>query len=147
MSDYESEESYSDISDYSNPDGLEHSYGDDVDSEPQQHEEEEEDDEFEVREIDESRDREDHFRRMQREEERLVPVPKDLRQCLDVLSKYEKARVLGTRAQQIAKNAPLYVPIPEEELVTLNALQIAEEELRQGAIPFVIRRYLPDGSY
>lgn len=91
------------------------------------------------------KEKEDYFRRLQREEERFAPVPADKRTCLDVLSKYEKARVLGMRAEQIAKNAPLYINITYEQLANLSALQIAEEELKQGAIPFILRRYLPNG--
>ena len=60
------------------------------------------------------------------------------------MTKYEKARVLGTRALQISKNAPLMItPQPGES----DPYKLAERELMEGKIPFIIRRYLPDGSY
>ncbi|KAF5368634.1 hypothetical protein D9758_002329 [Tetrapyrgos nigripes] len=59
------------------------------------------------------------------------------------LTKYERARILGTRALQISMNAPVLVPLDGET----DALQIAIKELSQRKIPLVIRRYLPDGSF
>ena len=59
------------------------------------------------------------------------------------LTKYERARVLGTRALQISMNAPVMVDIAGET----DPLKIAEKELREKKIPIVIRRYLPDGSH
>lgn len=59
------------------------------------------------------------------------------------MTKYEKARVLGTRALQISMNAPVMVQLSGET----DPLEIAMKELREKKIPFTIRRYLPDGSY
>ena len=59
------------------------------------------------------------------------------------LTKYEKARVLGTRALQISMNAPVMVDLDGET----DPLKIAEKELRERKIPIIIRRYLPDGSH
>eukprot|EP00882_Tetradesmus_deserticola_P002113 GHRQ01002263.1.p1 GENE.GHRQ01002263.1~~GHRQ01002263.1.p1 ORF type:complete len:145 (+),score=41.98 GHRQ01002263.1:275-709(+) len=59
------------------------------------------------------------------------------------LTKYERARVLGTRALQISMNAPVMVETHDET----DPLEIAMKELREKRIPFTIRRYLPDGSY
>mmetsp|Transcript_12373 Transcript_12373/g.26725 ORF Transcript_12373/g.26725 Transcript_12373/m.26725 type:complete len:133 (+) Transcript_12373:214-612(+) len=59
------------------------------------------------------------------------------------MSKYERARVLGTRALQISMNAPVMVALDGET----DPLEIAMKELREKKIPFTIRRYLPDGSY
>ncbi|QRV83457.1 DNA-directed RNA polymerases I, II, and III subunit RPABC2 [Ceratobasidium sp. AG-Ba] len=59
------------------------------------------------------------------------------------LTKYERARILGTRALQISMNAPVLVPLDGES----DPLQIAMKELAQRKIPLVIRRYLPDGSF
>ncbi len=60
------------------------------------------------------------------------------------MTKYEKARVLGTRALQISKNAPLMIaPLPGE----CDPYRLAERELNERKIPFIIRRYLPDGTY
>eukprot|EP00568_Trieres_chinensis_P008710 CAMPEP_0183302506 /NCGR_PEP_ID=MMETSP0160_2-20130417/8260_1 /TAXON_ID=2839 ORGANISM="Odontella Sinensis, Strain Grunow 1884" /NCGR_SAMPLE_ID=MMETSP0160_2 /ASSEMBLY_ACC=CAM_ASM_000250 /LENGTH=155 /DNA_ID=CAMNT_0025465281 /DNA_START=108 /DNA_END=575 /DNA_ORIENTATION=- len=59
------------------------------------------------------------------------------------LTKYERARVLGTRALQISMNAPVMVDLDGET----DPLKIAMKELRERKIPIVIRRYLPDGSH
>lgn len=42
------------------------------------------------------------------------PVPKDKRITTPYMTKYEKARILGTRALQIAMNAPVLVDIEGE---------------------------------
>ncbi len=60
------------------------------------------------------------------------------------LTKYERARILGARALQISKNAPIMIDIEPGEW---DPLKIAEKELVERKIPFIIRRYLPDGSY
>ncbi|CAG9324623.1 unnamed protein product [Blepharisma stoltei] len=60
------------------------------------------------------------------------------------MTKYERARILGTRAMQISRNAPVFVELDPHET---DPLIIAEKELREKKIPFIIRRYLPDGSY
>lgn len=70
-------------------------------------------------------------------------VPKELRVTTKYLTKYERARILGTRALQISMNAPVMVDIGNET----DALKIAMKELRERKIPMIIRRYLPDNSY
>jgi len=59
------------------------------------------------------------------------------------MTKYERARVLGTRALQIAMCAPVMVELEGET----DPLQIAMKELKLRKIPIIIRRYLPDQSY
>lgn len=85
------------------------------------------------------------------------------------MTKYERARILGTRALQIrcvlacpsetqyrstplisslaslfrSMNAPILVPTEGET----DPLEIAMKELAAKKIPLVVRRYLPDGSY
>ncbi|GAA5848858.1 hypothetical protein JCM9279_002965 [Rhodotorula babjevae] len=59
------------------------------------------------------------------------------------MTKYERARILGTRALQISMNAPVLVPLEGES----DPLQIAEKELAAKKIPLVVRRFLPDGSF
>ena len=59
------------------------------------------------------------------------------------MTKYERARILGTRALQISMNAPVLVDLEGET----DPLQIAQKELSQKKIPLIVRRYLPDGSY
>ena len=71
------------------------------------------------------------------------PVSPAQRVTTRFMTKYERARVLGTRALQISMNAPVMVPLEGET----DPLDIALKELRARKIPFTIRRYLPDGSY
>ena len=59
------------------------------------------------------------------------------------MTKYERARILGTRALQISMNAPVLVQLDGET----DQLEIAGKELREKRIPFTVRRYLPDGSW
>ncbi|KAI9893616.1 MAG: DNA-directed RNA polymerases I II and III subunit RPABC2 [Vezdaea aestivalis] len=70
-------------------------------------------------------------------------VPTDQRTTTPFMTKYEKARVLGTRALQISMNAPVLVDLEGET----DPLQIAKKELDAKKIPLIIRRYLPDGWY
>lgn len=60
-----------------------------------------------------------------------------------VMTKYEKASVLGKRAQQIACGA---VPLIEVTPDLTNAVDIAEEELRQKKTPFIIERDTGNGE-
>ncbi|KAI8146725.1 DNA directed RNA polymerase-like protein II polypeptide F [Fennellomyces sp. T-0311] len=59
------------------------------------------------------------------------------------MTKYERARVLGTRALQISLNAPVMVDLDGES----DPLVIAMKELREKKVPLVVRRFLPDGTY
>eukprot|EP01064_Diplonema_japonicum_P003388 TRINITY_DN12193_c0_g2_i1.p1 TRINITY_DN12193_c0_g2~~TRINITY_DN12193_c0_g2_i1.p1 ORF type:complete len:166 (+),score=29.84 TRINITY_DN12193_c0_g2_i1:55-498(+) len=58
------------------------------------------------------------------------------------LTKYERARVLGTRALQISMGAPIKVELEGET----DPLIIASKELREKKVPIIIRRNLPDGT-
>lgn len=60
-----------------------------------------------------------------------------------LLTKYEKARILGVRATQISKGAKPTIDIGDMK----DALKIAEYEFKHGDIPLIIRRHLPDGGY
>lgn len=75
--------------------------------------------------------------------EKELAVPKEERMTTPYMTKYERARVLGTRALQISMNAPVLVDLEGET----DPLQIAMKELAQQKLPLIIRRYLPDGSY
>ncbi|XP_059477543.1 DNA-directed RNA polymerases I, II, and III subunit RPABC2 [Neocloeon triangulifer] len=72
-----------------------------------------------------------------------LAVQKSKRITTPYMTKYERARVLGTRALQIAMCAPVMVELDGET----DPLQIAMKELKQRKIPIIIRRFLPDGSY
>ena len=86
-------------------------------------------------------DNEDEYNIGQKE---MKSIPINERITTKYLTKYEKARVLGARALQISKNAPVMVNLAPGEW---DPLKIAEKELRDKKIPFIIRRYLPNNSY
>ncbi|KAL6703771.1 subunit common to RNA polymerases I, II, and III [Coniothyrium glycines] len=77
------------------------------------------------------------------ESEKSKRVDNDKRTTTPYMTKYERARVLGTRALQISGNAPVLIDV---EGMT-DPLQIAAKELQEKKIPLVVRRYLPDGFY
>ncbi|OAA50435.1 DNA-directed RNA polymerases I [Metarhizium rileyi] len=70
-------------------------------------------------------------------------IPEADRTTTPYMTKYERARILGTRALQISMNAPVLVDLEGET----DPLQIAIKELREKKIPLIVRRYLPDGYY
>ena len=67
----------------------------------------------------------------------------DLHKTIPFLTKYEKARVLGQRAKQINSGATVFVKVPEK---VIDGYLIAELELIEKRIPFIIRRPLPSGG-
>jgi DNA-directed RNA polymerase I, II, and III subunit RPABC2 len=62
-----------------------------------------------------------------------------------ILTKYEKTSILGQRAQQIVNGSNILVDI--KTLKIKNPLEIARKELKEGLIPFIVRRPLPNGTY
>tara|TARA_Y100000294_G_C8508681_1_gene317788 strand:+ start:157 stop:528 length:372 start_codon:yes stop_codon:yes gene_type:complete len=60
-------------------------------------------------------------------------------------TKYEKARIIGARALQIAMGAPFLVKMSEEDIIELkyNPITIATTEFQKGVIPLTIVRPLP----
>jgi DNA-directed RNA polymerase subunit K/omega len=59
-----------------------------------------------------------------------------------ILSKYEEAKIIGLRMEQLARNAPPTVPIGTETDIK----KIAYMELEAGKLPFKIVRTQPDGK-
>lgn len=60
-------------------------------------------------------------------------------------TKYEKARVIGARALQIAMGAPLLLDLKEAdfERIKYSPIEIAKMEYEQGVLPITIKRPLP----
>lgn len=60
-------------------------------------------------------------------------------------TKFEKARIVGARALQIAMGAPLLVELKEEDLESLryNPIEIAKREFADGVLPLDVVRPLP----
>ena len=61
-----------------------------------------------------------------------------------ILTRFEKARIMGARALQLSLGAPTFIEIPESATTSLD---IAMEELEQRLIPISIRRVLPNGDF
>lgn len=66
-----------------------------------------------------------------------------LHRTLPYLTKYERARVLGQRAKQINSGSKVFVKVPEN---IIDGHLIAEIELREKRIPFILRRPIPGGG-
>lgn len=58
------------------------------------------------------------------------------------ITKYEKVRLIGTRAMQISNGAKPMIDIGNLS----NPLEIAEKEYREGVIPISIIRTLPNNE-
>lgn len=67
-----------------------------------------------------------------------------LHKTIPYLTKYEKARVLGQRAKQIETGSKPFVKVPEN---IIDSYVIAELELREKKIPFIIKRPIPGGAF
>lgn len=63
----------------------------------------------------------------------------------EAYTKYEKARMIGSRALQISMGAPFLVKLSEKELEALsyNPVEIAKIEFDKGIIPITIKRPFP----
>jgi len=61
-----------------------------------------------------------------------------------MLTRFERARIMGARALQLSLGAPVFIEIPKN---ATSSLEIAMEELKQRVIPIVIKRTLPNGDY
>ncbi len=66
-----------------------------------------------------------------------------LHRTLPFLTKYEKTRIIGQRAKQINSGAKPFINVPEN---VIDGYLIAELELQQKRIPFIIRRPLNNGG-
>jgi len=66
-----------------------------------------------------------------------------LHRTASYLTKFEKARVLGQRAKQIEGGAKPFIKVPEN---LIEGYMIAELELKEKKIPFIIRRPLSNGT-
>lgn len=66
-----------------------------------------------------------------------------LHQTLPFLTKYEKARIIGARAEQLDSGGQAFVAV---EPHIINGRTIAIMEFEQKKIPFILARPLPNGS-
>lgn len=67
----------------------------------------------------------------------------EFHKTVPLLTKYEKTRVLGIRAKQINDGAKPYHRVPE---YLIDGYAIAQIELENKKLPFIIKRPLPNGG-
>jgi len=60
-----------------------------------------------------------------------------------ILTKYEKTRILGLRTKQLNDGAPPLIKLSEN---IIDSYLIAEMELKEKKIPYIIQRPLPNGN-
>lgn len=61
---------------------------------------------------------------------------------MEKITRFEKARLISTRALQISLGAPAFVKVPKG----LSIIEIAKLEFSQQALPLAILRQLPSGE-
>jgi DNA-directed RNA polymerase I, II, and III subunit RPABC2 len=66
-----------------------------------------------------------------------------MHKTMPFLTKYEKTRVLGQRAKQLNQGAQPMIPVDKK---IIDGYLIAQLELQQKALPFIIRRPMPGGK-
>lgn len=70
-------------------------------------------------------------------------IPDDERITKNILTKYEKVRILGTRAKQIALGAKVLIKTNNIK----SPYELALLELENNVLPFKIKRPLPNNTY
>lgn len=70
-------------------------------------------------------------------------ISDELHKTSPILTRFEKARIIGLRAKQINMGASPFIEIPDD---IIDGLTIAEMELKEKKIPFIIRRPMPNGG-
>lgn len=73
----------------------------------------------------------------------LENINKNVKKTIPLLTKFERARIMGVRLQQLANGAK-----PRIDITNLKSInEIVEKELSLRKIPFIIRRTLPNGKF
>ena len=60
------------------------------------------------------------------------------------LTRFERARITGSRSLQLSLGAPPLIKVPEQ---AKSSIMIAVEEINRKALPISIRRVLPNGMF
>ena len=62
-----------------------------------------------------------------------------------IYTKYEKARIIGSRALQLAMGAPLLIKMDKKDFenIKYSPIEIAKREFDEGILPITIKRPLP----
>jgi DNA-directed RNA polymerase subunit K len=63
-------------------------------------------------------------------------------------TRYEKARMIGSRALQISQGAPLIIKMSKKELekIKYDPIEIAIKEFEAGVIPITVKRTMPEDA-
>lgn len=77
------------------------------------------------------------------DKEVLDKIDNQKRISLPFLTKYEKARIIGLRTQQLLGGSQALV----DTRGLKSFLEIAEKELKEKKIPFIIKRNLPNNKF
>ena len=71
----------------------------------------------------------------------LENIQNTVKKTIPILTKFERARIMGVRLQQLAYGAK-----PRIDTTNMRSIkEIVAEELKQRKIPFIIKRTLPNG--
>lgn len=62
------------------------------------------------------------------------------------MSVYERTNVIGMRAEQLARGSPALIPWETINNGVFDVYKVAEEELAQGKLPFIVSRTYPDSK-
>lgn len=68
----------------------------------------------------------------------------ELHKTLPILTKYEKTRILGIRLKQLNNGSLPYIKVSED---IIDNFLIAEKEVNQKKLPFIIQRPLPNNTF
>ena len=62
-----------------------------------------------------------------------------------IYTKYEKARIIGSRALQISMGAPFAIKLDQDDLakINYNPVEIAKMEFEKGLVPIFPKRRMP----
>lgn len=81
-------------------------------------------------------------------EQSTIPITSSLNdkkhRSMPFLSTFERTKILGFRTNQLAQGARPYVRVPDH---ITDVLDIAKIELEERRLPYIIKRYMPDGTY
>ena len=63
-------------------------------------------------------------------------------------TKYEEARIIGSRALQISQGAPFMIKLSEKDLekIGYNSLEIAKMEFEKGIVPITTKRHKEEST-
>ena len=62
------------------------------------------------------------------------------------LSQFERTKIIGFRSNQLAQGAKAYIDLTHYKHI-VNTGDIARLELKEGRLPFIIARMMPDGLF